>query len=122
MITLESDYETPISEARKIIYGSQDIKVDAEQIQRLLEGASETDRTLVLAELYHHTGLVDRANRQLRARKKALDPSTQGEEIKAINQAMKIVQCKRVVGFEWNVYWNERENAINEKEHEGNAI
>ena len=65
----------------------------------------------MLAELYYHTGLIDRANKQLRAYKRTLDSNMQSEDIKAINQAMQIMQSKRQVGFEWNEFWDKREGS-----------
>lgn len=109
MLKDREEQETSISLARKIIYESKDIKTDAEEIQKLLEGENETNRTIILAELYYHTGLIDRANKQLKAYKRTLDPSYQSEDIRAINEALRIVQSKRMVGFEWNEFWNKRE-------------
>ena len=107
----EKDEETMtnIEKARRIIYQSERIEQDAEKIRELLEGEDETERQIVIAEMYYHTGLVERAEKSLKGYKRSLNKETQRSEIKAVNKGIELIKDPKtkIFDFKWNEYWQE---------------
>lgn len=109
---LKAEAETPIQKARRLIYESEDLVKGAEEIQLLLQGQNEIDVALVLAELYFHTGMRERAEKHLKAYKKSLvDTDTDG--IRTINGALELVRNSKTLPYKWREMWNVKEQ--NEK-------
>ena len=94
-----------IEEARKIIYEDQDIIKGAEKIKELLENENSIDSTLVLAELYHNRGLLERGEKLLKTYKKSLDKNEQGRDIKIVNRAIELITNKTTKRYKWNEFW-----------------
>lgn len=97
--------ENPIQKARKIIYESEDILQDAETIKALLEGQDKTEATLVLAELYFHTGMKQRAAKSLKEYKRTLDLVTDRSDIRLVNQAMELTVSAKTLPHKWEEIW-----------------
>lgn len=97
--------ENPIQKARKIIYESEDILQDAETIKALLEGQDKTEATLVLAELYFHIGMKQRAEKSLKAYKRTLDLVTDRSDIRLVNQAMELTVSSKTLPHKWEEIW-----------------
>ena len=94
-----------LQQARKVIYEESDAGRCAEKIKELLEGESGTDRELVLAELYLKSGLINRAQKSLKAYKNTLDQETQKMDIKFINKAIDLVLNPKTKRFGWKEFW-----------------
>lgn len=97
--------ENPIQKARRIIHESEDISQDVETIKALLEGQDQTEVALVLAELYFHTGMRERAEKSLKAYKKNLDLVADRSDIRLVNQAMELTRSTKTLPYKWEEIW-----------------
>lgn len=102
---MQREEETPIQKARRIIYESEDISQDIETIKALLEGQNQTEVALVLAELYFHTGMRERAEKSLKAYKKTLDLAINRSDVKLINQAIELTRTTKTLPYKWEEIW-----------------
>ena len=103
-----------------IIYGD-----DAKEIQELLEGESEVNKQLVLAELYLKAGLIKRAENALKGYKKILDKTENKDEKKQINKAIEIIKGsgknKQGIRTKWQALWDEKIEAESKEKKEPNS-
>jgi len=97
--------ESVAQKARQLIYENQDVIAISEEIKELLEGESDLDRELIVAELYASVGVTARAQKSLSAYKKTLDKDTQSVEIKLVNRALEIIRNGKVSPIEKRVAW-----------------
>lgn len=104
-LNLSEEEETPIQKARRLIYESEDIEKGAEEIKEILEGQPPTDVAIVLAELYFHLGMTERAEKHLKAYKKTLDKTTNAGDIRFVNQVMELARNKKTPEYKWKEFW-----------------
>ncbi len=123
--TMENEAENPLEKARRIIYESEDILADSEQIKELIDGESEINKNLVLAELYLSTGLQKRAEGLLKGYKKQLDSENDKDKVRLINQALELIKGsnKKNKGSKtkWQAFWDQKNEQEKSKIKEGNT-
>lgn len=113
----------PLEKARRIIYESKDIFTDSEQIKELIEGESELNKNLVLAELYSSTGLQKRAESLLKGYKNELDLKNDKDKVRLINQTLELIKSnKKTKGFKtkWQAFWDQKNEQEKNKSEEEN--
>ena len=84
-------------------------------------GVDETNRRLVIAELYYQAGLTTRAENSLKMYKGSLNAENQGEELRKINQMLEMIKSNKTRNFEWNEFWGEVEEEKRSKTIENRA-
>lgn len=101
--------QTFVEMARTIIYENEDVEKRGEKIKALLEGQDSTEVALILAELYFHTGMRERAEKSLKAYRKTLEGGAKASDIALVNQAIEITRNTKALPYKWEEFWRARE-------------
>ena len=100
----------PITQARRLIYGTENSIELIEEIKMLMEEQETISQELIMSELYFNSNLPKLAEELLKKCKNQLEKNPENmDEVKLVKQAIELVKNEKTKKFNWDEIWKRKE-------------